>query len=159
MVDIFVGKILIIIGNGPTRLLLGLCVLLFISVLLLGPNISAKMKAQDLINCDIHEGPCILYISGHKVTLNILPKPVKAMKDLKFRVTISGEQLSSHPHIDLGMPGMKMGPNRVVLKGAGEGNYEGVGVIVRCPSGRRTWRATVTLPNLGEVKFIFDVIY
>jgi hypothetical protein len=57
------------------------------------------------------------------------------------------------------MPGMKMGPNRVVLKEVGEGIYEGAGVIVRCSSGRRTWRATITFSDLGEVKFIFDVIY
>ena len=57
------------------------------------------------------------------------------------------------------MPGMKMGPNRVELKNTGNGAYEGRGVIVRCPSGRRTWFAHVTIPGTGEVKFIFDVIY
>jgi hypothetical protein len=146
-------------NNGSTSSLLGFYILLFISIFFSGPNISAETKAQHPVNCDIQEGSCTLYLSGHKVTLNILPKPVKAMKDLKFRVTISGEQLSSLPHIDLGMPGMKMGPNRVDLKEVGVGIYEGVGVIVRCPSGRRTWRATITFSDLGEVKFIFDVIY
>jgi hypothetical protein len=81
------------------------------------------------------------------------------MNDLTFRVTLTGEPLSSPPYIDLEMPGMKMGPNRVVLKEVSEGIYEGVGVIVRCSSGRRTWRATITFSDLGEVKFIFDVIY
>lgn len=136
-----------------------LCLILLVIGIFMSANISAETKAQHPVNCNIHEGPCTLYLLGHKVALDILPKPVKAMKDLKFRVTISGEQLSSPPHIDLGMPGMKMGLNRVVLKGDGEGIYEGDGVIVRCPSGRRTWRATVTFPDLGEVKFIFDVIY
>jgi len=37
--------------------------------------------------------------------------------------------------------------------------YEGKGVIVKCPSGHRVWRATVTVPDLGKAEFIFDVIY
>ena len=152
-------KILNINENGPTRLSCCLYVLLFILVMFNGPNVYAEMKSQDLRNCNIQEGSCALYLSDLKVTLDIHPKPVKAMKDLTFRVTLSGEQLSSPPYIDLGMPGMKMGPNRVDLKKVGEGIYEGVGVIVRCSSGRRTWRATVMFPDLGEVKFIFDVIY
>ncbi len=152
-------KILKINGNRHINLSYGLFVLLFISVFFLGPNVDAEMKSQDQKNCNIQEGSCTLDLSGHKVTLDIHPKPVKAMNDLTFRVTLTGEPLSSPPYIDLGMPGMKMGPNRVVLKEVGEGIYEGVGVIVRCSSGRRTWRATITFSDLGEVKFIFDVIY
>ena len=36
---------------------------------------------------------------------------------------------------------------------------KGQGVIVRCPSGKRIWRATVTLPSIGNVDFTFDVVY
>jgi hypothetical protein len=87
------------------------------------------------------------------------PKPVKAMKDITFRVKITGKTPTSNPYIDLGMPGMKMGPNRVSLKQMGQGLYEGTGIIVRCPSGRRTWNARVTVPTLGAVEFVFDVLY
>jgi len=152
-------KILKINGNRSTSQSYYLGVLLFISGIFLCSNVYAEMKSKDLKNCNIQEGSCTLDLSGHKVTLDILPKPVTAMKDLTFRVTLTGVQLSSLPYIDLGMPGMKMGPNRVVLKEVGEGIYEGVGVIVRCSSGLRTWRATITFSDLGEVKFIFDVIY
>jgi hypothetical protein len=93
------------------------------------------------------------------VTFDILPKPVKAMKDLTFRLTLTGKKLSSNPYIDLGMPGMNMGPNRVDLKSVGGDTYEGQGVIVRCQSGRRTWKATVTLPDAGKIEFVFDVLY
>jgi hypothetical protein len=93
------------------------------------------------------------------VTLDILPKPVMAMKDLTFTLTVSGKDLSSEPFIDLGMPGMDMGPNRVELRRVKDTVYEGQGVIVRCPSGRKTWKATVTLPQTGKVEFVFDVIY
>jgi hypothetical protein len=30
---------------------------------------------------------------------------------------------------------------------------------LRRSSGRRTWKATVTLPDAGKVEFVFDVIY
>lgn len=114
---------------------------------------------KDLINCDIQQGPCTRPLAERVVTLDVLPKPVMAMRDLTFRVSVTGRKLTSNPHIDLGMPGMNMGPNRVDLKPVGGDAYEGRGVIVRCPSGRRTWKATVTLPDEGSLEFVFDVIY
>jgi hypothetical protein len=93
--------------------------------------------------------------------LAVTPRPVKAMQDLLFQVSITGNLTARTqlPYIDLGMPGMNMGPNRVQLKPAGNGTYKGQGVIVRCPSGRRTWQATVTIPGVGQTDFIFDVVY
>lgn len=109
--------------------------------------------------CDIHQGPCTQVVQESEVTLDIRPKPVKAMEDLIFTVTVLGAEPNSDPYVDLGMPGMNMGPNRVSLRRAGQGRYEGKGIIVRCPSGRRTWQAAVTVPGTGTARFIFDVIY
>jgi len=108
--------------------------------------------------CDIQHGACTKEVADVTVTLDILPKPVKAMKDLKFQVTVSGAKRLRPAHIDLGMPGMDMGPNRVELRAVKDNLYEGEGVIVRCPSGRRTWKAVVVLPETGKVEFFFDVI-
>jgi hypothetical protein len=121
--------------------------------------IAADPTPESLINCSIQQGPCTKPLGGMTVTLDILPKPVKAMRDLKFQVTLSRGKPTTAPYIDLGMPGMDMGPNRVELRPVKDNVYEGQGVIVRCPSGRRTWKATVTLPGAGKVEFIFDVIY
>jgi hypothetical protein len=112
-----------------------------------------------MINCDIHHGTCTQKLQGTDIILDISPKPVKAMTDLKFTITRTGNQGASEPFIDLGMPGMKMGPNRVLLKSSGKGVYSGTGIIVRCPSGKRIWKATVTFPDMGSVDYIFDVIY
>ena len=49
-----------------------------------------------------------------------------------------------------------MGENTVALAPPGEGPSRGRGAIVRCPSGRRLWRATVQVPPLGEVAFDFE---
>ena len=111
------------------------------------------------VDCDIHTGPCRATMTGTEVSLEISPRPVKAMQELTFTVSFAGKEPGADPYIDLGMPGMNMGRNRVTLKPAGESVFAGQGFIVRCPSGRRTWKATVTAPNLGSVEFVFDVIY
>lgn len=132
--------------------ILGIAGALFLSV-------AGEAGPSGGVNCDIHQNVCSQELPGYIVKLDINPKPVSAMKDLTFRVLITGEKLQENPFIDLGMPGMKMGPNRVHLKAVNDTTYEGKGVIVRCPSGRRLWRATVTVPQKGAVEFIFDVIY
>ncbi len=130
--------------------------LLFLWGLIVSP---AAYASDAEINCDAHKGVCTQSLGNNTVSLEIAPRPVKTMRDLVFKVSISGNSPSKSPYIDLGMPAMKMGPNRVLLKPAGQGCYEGKGVIVRCPSGRRTWFANVIIPDSCEVKFIFDVIY
>ena len=121
---------------------------------------SAPATAADsVINCDAHKGVCSQSSGDLTVSLEISPRPVKAMQDLVFKVSIEGASPTRPPHIDLGMPAIKMGPNQVALKSTGPGTYEGRGVIVRCKSGKRTWFANVIVPDAGEVKFIFDVIY
>jgi len=120
----------------------------------------AAGNGHSKVNCAIQDGPCIQEVNGHRVTLEVLPRPVKAMQDLIFKVSIDGDvMLSKLPHIDLNMPAMNMGRNRVSLKSKEKNSYEGSGVIVRCKSGHRIWRATVNLPGMGKADFIFHVIY
>ena len=135
---------------------------LLIALLLTIPgHISAGDKFQELINCNLQVGPCTRLLSDQTIILEVSPRPVKAMRDLAFKVTLNAKLPPNikSPYIDLGMPGMNMGPNRVQLKFTGNATYEGRGVIIKCPSGRRTWRATVTIPDVGHTDFIFDVIY
>jgi hypothetical protein len=117
-------------------------------------------RTASMVNCDIQNGLCEQTVAGTKVTLEVFPKPVQAMRDLTFKVTVADVgKLSESPYIDLNMPAMDMGANKVLLEDLGKGIFEGRGVIVRCRSGRRTWRARVTLPDLGWADFIFDVVY
>ena len=135
--------------------------LLTASLLSAPGGITAGDKYQELINCDLHAGPCTQTLGGVEVILEATPKPIKAMQDLSFKITLTGKLPTAPkaPYIDLGMPGMKMGPNRVQLKPAGNDAYEGRGVIIKCPSGRKIWQATVTIPEAGQTDFIFNVIY
>lgn len=117
-------------------------------------------RTGSMANCDIQKGPCEKDVAGVQVTLDVTPRPVQAMRDLTFRVTVSDfGKLSANPYIDLNMPAMDMGPNQVTLKDLGNGVFEGSGVIVRCRSGRKTWRARVTLPGLGRADYVFDVVH
>jgi len=124
-------------------------------------TIHADNGYRKLINCDLHDEACVHRVDDTDIILEVKPRPVRAMKDLVFTVYLSGssESPKSPPYIDLNMPGMDMGPNRVKMNPVGENAYEGKGVIVKCPSGHRVWRATVTVPDLGKAEFIFDVIY
>jgi hypothetical protein len=69
--------------------------------------ISATENNENKTNCDPHQGICTKSLSGCTVTLEINPKPVKAMEDLIFRVTLSGNlpANANPPYIDLEMPG------------------------------------------------------
>ena len=142
----------------PVLRLSGLVAWIVLTVFLHVPA-GAEQKMDERINCDIQSRPCTRDVAGCKVTLDIGPRPVKAMEDLAFTVNIEGKKPEAAPYIDLGMPGMNMGKNRVELTAAGQGTYEGKGVIVRCPSGRQTWRARVTVPGSGEAEFVFHVVY
>jgi hypothetical protein len=125
------------------------------------PALGAE-PAKSIKNCNIQQGACESLVAGTKVTLDISPKPVRAMRDLTFRVTVadsgSGE-ITAMPYLDLNMPAMDMGANRVLLNKSGRGVFEGRGVIVRCMSGKRTWRARITVPGIGTADFVFDVVY
>jgi hypothetical protein len=133
---------------------------LSLSLLVIMPNLpDAPLAMEAKTDCDIHAQSCQKKLGNRTVELDIQPKPVTAMQDSTFSVKISGASLDQAPFIDLGMPGMHMGPNRVLLKKTGSGAYEGSGVIVRCKSGKRVWRATITLPDIGKTDFTFDVVY
>lgn len=146
---------LLIKASLPGRCIFAVMATLFV---LSGVAVAGE-KNRSLVNCNIQNGVCTRAINGRTVTLEVLPRPVKAMQELMFQVTLAGHPGKEHPYIDLNMPAMNMGKNRVMLKPDGQGTYEGRGVIVRCRSGRRTWSAKVTFPGVGATEFIFDVIY
>jgi len=105
--------------------------ILFLMTFAICSMASSAERKPERVDCDVHTGPCSASLKDIQVTLDIKPKPVKAMEDLTFTVRFAGEKFVADPYIDLGMPGMNMGRNRVVLKLTGESLYQGRGVIVR----------------------------
>lgn len=111
------------------------------------------------INCDIQTGPCAQSLGDGRVHLNIDPRPVRAMAEQRFQLTLENLNPAGTPHIDLNMPDMDMGYNRVFLRPTGEKSYGGTGIFPICPTGIPTWSAEVVVPGAGTAEFIFDVRY
>ncbi len=123
----------------------------------IGETAGAERSSPD---CDVDSGECEKKTIGREVIFSVTPKPVKAMEELTFRLVVRPDPPSSAvPILGLGMPGMYMGKNQVLLKRGPDGTYTGKGVIPRCPSGRRLWRATVEIPDGEKVSFTFNVAY
>jgi hypothetical protein len=140
------------------RVFLSIGIILFLSSIVFQPSNSSEALPGSTNTCDLNYSSCTKTLSDCQVTLDITPKPIRAMKDLTFTVVLSGKNPATEPSIDLGMPGMKMGPNRVMLRLVKEGTYQGEGVVVKCPSGKKTWQALVIVSSLGSVEFVFDVL-
>ena len=137
---------------------------LFVSAFLSATErLAGAAGAEKIADCEIDKGPCSKVIGTTEVILDINPKPVKAMKELSFSVTLIGEgkEISAIGVItlDLSMPGMYMGKNSIILKRGGPFTFSGKGVIPRCPSGKRLWQATVKIPKIGSASFLFNVGY
>ena len=79
----------------------GPLVCFLLGMLVLSPGgplpVSAAEKNENRINCDLHHGICTKSLSDCTVTLEVNPKPVKAMEDLLFRVTLSGNLPADAP--------------------------------------------------------------
>jgi hypothetical protein len=116
------------------------------------------LSAAQEPDCNIQEGPCVRDSGGLRIVFEALPRPVRSMRELTFRVKAEG--LLERPGtllLDLSMPGMNMGLNRVRLRLTEDGSYEGKGVIVSCPSGRKLWKATVIHDDENIAEFTFNV--
>lgn len=110
-------------------------------------------------NCAIQDGPCARPLGDGRVRLDIGPRPVRAMVEHRFQVILEDLSPEGPPHIDLNMPDMDMGYNRVFLKPGKDARYTGTGIFPVCPSGIPTWSAEVVVPGAGTAEFIFDVRY
>jgi len=108
----------------------------------------AAVGPRSAPTCQLSRGPCARSVGAATVTLDVDGRPLRTMRDLVFSVRVSppGAAASRDGRIALVMPGMYMGENRVALTLVGAGQWRGRGVIVRCPTGNRTWIAEVELP-------------
>jgi hypothetical protein len=144
-----------------TKIMLRSCGLItfLLPIVLIIVFFSRDSPSEIKLNCNIHYSPCTQTISGTKISLEIFPRPVKSMEDLTFQVKIPGYSGSVLPVLDLDMPGMEMGINQVHFKVLRQGVFSGKGIIVRCPTGKKLWRASITVPKMGTANFVFNVVY
>ena len=106
---------------------------------------------------NIHGGPCTISAGNHSITLNIEPKPVKAMQELTFNLRITPcDKLPDKLILDLSMPGMQMGKNQITLVKKSSCLYDGKGIIVRCMSRQTLWQVTILSDELNNPTFTFN---
>jgi hypothetical protein len=100
---------------------------------------------------------------GMTIEFDIQPKPVAAMTESTFVVTVTRNGMpliDASVHLDLSMPHMFMGKNQPILNHIQDGRYEGKGVITRCASGNKTWQADVAVVSAGKTavaRYEFEV--
>jgi hypothetical protein len=147
---------------------LGALCMLVSGIVLLARSVSIEVMdafaAETRMACDIQRGSCLMETGeGMTIEFDIQPKPVAAMSELMFIVNLSrggSPVTNASTALDLSMPGMFMGMNRLVLKQMYDGRYAGKGIITRCPSGKKTWQAEVTVEHAGKTavaSFVFEV--
>ena len=126
-----------------------------LAALMLLASCNAQRQPAPRSLCAFESGPCRGGFDGSDVSLQITPAPPHAMSELAFIVKAT-EGVEPYM-IDLIMPGMQMGLNRVPLSRGEDGSYTGKGVIPRCPSGGNLWRAEVMMKSGRVVGFDFEV--
>ena len=122
-------------------------------------NGASAQEINSKPDCDINMAACKKNSRGAEIMFDITPKPVKAMRELTFTVTLKNSAASGKIIVALGMPDMYMGENKVVLKRSEKDTYSGKGIIPKCSSGMRLWRATVETPEGKKADFLFSINY
>lgn len=132
--------------------------------LLLSASVACSGARRDPSACDVSRSACTAAAGDVAVTLDLAPRPLRALREIEVTVTLSrgGVPLEgAEASLALSMRGMYMGENETALRPHGGGRHAGRVVVVRCASGRRDWVAEVVarLPGGGEARarFAFEV--
>ncbi|MCK4707417.1 MAG: hypothetical protein KAU21_02285 [Gammaproteobacteria bacterium] len=99
--------------------------------------------------CDLRAGPCeTILADGSRVSFAIEPRSILVSEKLKFEVIVSGLDIDS-VSVDINGVDMKMPPNIVELKQAGNELYTGSGALSFCTRSIMEWESVIQL-NTGS---------
>ena len=104
-------------------------------------------------HCDPGRTACRAEAGGLAIVLELAPQPPRPLAELHatVRLTRGGAPADDATvAVEITMPGMYMGENRIVLHRDGDGHYAGTGALLRCASGRRDWSAEVVARAPGS---------
>jgi hypothetical protein len=104
--------------------------------------------------CDLAAGPCTAPLAGGgEVTLELGPRPLRTLAELEVIADVRREGgaplTGAEVSVRFEMKHMQMFPAEARLAPAGPGRHAGHAVLVRCPSGRKDWTATVQVTPAG----------
>lgn len=97
-------------------------------------------------HCDVGVTACRAEAGGVQFMLEVAPRPPRPLADLQATVALHrgiATVNDARVEIELSMPDMYMGENRIPLRRDGDGHYAGKGPLLRCASGRSDWVAEV----------------
>jgi len=101
-------------------------------------------------DCDLHKGPCEVVIKdGTKFQLEVFPKEIPLMQNLKFKLTSSNNKLENLD-VNIYATNMFMGEFRLKFKKLENGEYEAMGTLPTCPVGKMKWNADIELNKIDE---------
>ena len=128
--------------------------------LTLGKWIHVAGEVGEGVHCDAGRRLCAADAGGIRIVLDLSPHPPVPLGQLDAAVHLTrggAPATAAEVAVELSMPGMYMGENRIPLRAAGEGRHAGKGVLLRCASGQRDWVAEVVvkLPGGGEARASF----
>ncbi len=107
--------------------------------------------------CNLNTGPCSVAVGNRTVTLEIMPKPARTLAPITFAIAVSDRVVADQLIVDLSMPEMYMGTNRIVARRTGGSTFVGKGIIPHCPSGKKLWQASIELADAQAAAFRFHV--
>lgn len=148
------------------KLLTDLIVLLAIGILgvagyklapLLSPKTDLTLPRPD---CDLNNSACSITLpDGTPFVIDILPRPIPALKPLQIEVLTDSERVKS-VEVDFAGIDMKMGFNRPRLKPASAGHFVGQATLPVCITGKMGWDVTVlieTAQHLMALPLVFEM--
>jgi len=102
------------------------------------------------IDCDLHKGPCeVKTTDGTKFTLEVFPKEIPLMENLKFKLTSSNDKLENL-NLNIYATNMFMGYFNLKFENLGNGLYEAKGTLPTCPVGNMQWNADIELDKITQ---------
>lgn len=111
--------------------------------------------------CDLRQGPCrASFPGGGALSFEILPRAIPLLAPLALNVEVEGVEPGA-VQVDFSGVDMNMGLNRVDLKAAGAGRFEGEGMLPTCVRNRMAWEAKVfveTPAGLLAAPFRFETV-
>ena len=108
-----------------------------------------QFSVQDK-SCDLHKSECeVIVQDGTKFKLEVFPKEIPLMKELKFQLKSSDKNLDDLT-LRIYATNMFMGYFNLKFQNLGNGIYEAKGTLPTCPVGNMKWNADIELDKLSE---------
>jgi hypothetical protein len=124
---------------------------------ILFPSVTAAAPLDP--GCDLREGPCTGGLpGGGRIRFEVRPPTIPVLRPLSLTVTLDGVEAGG-VEVDFAGTDMNMGYNRVSLRQAAPGRWQGEAVLPVCVRDVMGWEATVLLDTprgLMAAPFRFD---